>query len=102
MSYNDLAFYLAETRLKNRSEAPLKPSLGINPGRNAPLIKSNDMLSSLFMVRSIPLPPRAPDPDLSNRVENRQRGLPQLGVGQWGFQLGGGKGPPRWGDPFLE
>ncbi len=39
MSYNDPAFYLAETKLKNRLEAHLKPSLGINPGRNAPVIK---------------------------------------------------------------
>ncbi len=40
-------FMWQRPRLKNHLEAPLKPSLGINPGRNAPVIKSND--------RSIPL-----------------------------------------------
>jgi hypothetical protein len=42
MSYNDSAFYVAEAKAQNHLEAPLKPSLGINPGRNAPVIKSND------------------------------------------------------------
>jgi hypothetical protein len=42
MSYNDSAFYVAETNRKNRLKAPLKPFVGILSGRNAPLIKSND------------------------------------------------------------
>ena len=42
MNYNDMPHYEAETFIKNRLDTPLKPSLGINPGRNAPLIKSND------------------------------------------------------------
>jgi hypothetical protein len=40
MSYNDSAFYVAETNRKNRLKAPLKPFVGILSGRNAPLIKS--------------------------------------------------------------
>src|SRR6266487_670632 len=35
-------FMWQRPRLKNHLEAPLKANLGINPGRNAPLIKSND------------------------------------------------------------
>ena len=42
MSYNDSAFYVAETNRKNRLKAPLKPFIGILSGRNGPLIKSND------------------------------------------------------------
>src|SRR6266487_4683132 len=37
-------FMWQRPRLKNHLEAPLKANLGINPGRNAPLIKSNDNL----------------------------------------------------------
>jgi len=39
MNYNDMPHYEAETFIKNRLDTPLKPSLGINPGRNAPLIR---------------------------------------------------------------
>jgi hypothetical protein len=39
MSYNDSAFYVAETNRKNRLKAPLKPFVGILSGRNAPLIR---------------------------------------------------------------
>jgi hypothetical protein len=35
-------FMWLRPRLKNHLEAPDLPSLGINPGRNAPVIKSND------------------------------------------------------------
>ena len=42
MSYNDKAWYVAEHFIKNRLEAPQKPSLGINHGRNVPLIVAND------------------------------------------------------------
>jgi hypothetical protein len=38
MSYNDSAFYVAETNRKNRLKAPLKPFIGIISGRNGPLI----------------------------------------------------------------
>jgi hypothetical protein len=43
MSYNDKACYVAEHFIKNRLEAPHKPSLGINHGRNVPLIVANDI-----------------------------------------------------------
>ncbi len=46
MSYNDSAFYVAETNRKNRLKALLKPFVGILSGRNAPLIKSNDIAVS--------------------------------------------------------
>lgn len=43
MSYNDLAFYVAETFLKNRLVALFKPIVGKLSDRNAPLIKSDDI-----------------------------------------------------------
>jgi len=46
MNYNDMPHYEAETFIKNRLDTPLKPSLGINPSRNAPLIKSNDSIAA--------------------------------------------------------
>jgi hypothetical protein len=36
------AHYVAEIFIKNRLDALLKPIVGINHGRNAPLIKAND------------------------------------------------------------
>jgi hypothetical protein len=48
MSYNDSAFYVAETNRKNRLKASLKPFVGTLSGRNAPLIKSNDKTPGCF------------------------------------------------------
>jgi hypothetical protein len=42
MSYNVSAFYVAETSMRNRLKALLKPTVGILSGRNAPLIMTND------------------------------------------------------------
>jgi hypothetical protein len=48
MSYNVSAFYVAETFIKNRLNALLKPIVRNLSGGNAPLIKSNDSLSRRF------------------------------------------------------
>jgi transposase InsO family protein len=53
MSYNDSAFYVAETNRKNRLKAPLKPFVGILSGRNAPLIKSNDSAIGWFSLAGV-------------------------------------------------
>jgi hypothetical protein len=45
MSYNVLAFYVAETNAKKRLKAALKPIAGINHGRKRPLILTNDKRS---------------------------------------------------------
>ena len=44
-------FMWQRLRLKNHLEAPLKPSLGINPGRNGPVIKSNDSNTTEFFCK---------------------------------------------------
>src|SRR6266566_2283993 len=44
-------FMWQRQRLKNHLEAPLKPSLGINPGRNGPVIKSNDSNTTEFFCK---------------------------------------------------
>lgn len=49
MSYNDSAFYLAETNRKNHLKAPLKPFVGVLAGRNVPSYRRDDN----FLDRSI-------------------------------------------------
>ena len=52
MSYNVSAFYVAETFIKNRLDALLKPIVRNLSGGNAPLIKSNDRLPPCLMAAS--------------------------------------------------
>jgi hypothetical protein len=42
MSYNDQALYEAGSVIKNCLDALLKPIVGINHGRNAPVIQANN------------------------------------------------------------
>ncbi len=42
MSYDDEAHYMAETFIKNRLKAHVKPIVGILSGRNAPGYWTND------------------------------------------------------------
>jgi hypothetical protein len=47
-------FYVAETKLKNHLESPLKLSLGINPGRNAPLLGSaHGWRNEMSLIRNV-------------------------------------------------
>jgi hypothetical protein len=47
MSYNDPAFYVAETFIENCPDALLKPTMGSLSGRNAPRYGSSAILMKL-------------------------------------------------------
>jgi len=54
MSYNDAAYYVAETNMKNRLKADAKPTVGIISGGNVPLIKPNDIAFCLCSNSAMP------------------------------------------------